>query len=63
MSASGRALRVVRVASDIELHVTMHNDRDGRLRPLYLHITYSDVRRGKTLPVICVIFFSSVSVS
>jgi len=41
----GRFIRAVRVASDIELHVPMHDDCDGRLMPPYLRITYSDVRR------------------
>jgi len=43
---AGHVLRAVRVASDIELHVTMHDDCDGRLMPPYLKITYTDVQRG-----------------
>jgi len=50
---SGGVIRAVRVASDIELHVTMHADCDGRLMPPYLKIHYSDVRRdSESLQVI-----------
>jgi len=40
------------VASDIELHVTVHEDCDGRLKPAYMKISYSDVRRHSALQVI-----------
>ena len=48
----------MRIASDIELHVTMHEDGDGRLKPPYLRISYRDVRHFKSLPVISARLFS-----
>jgi len=41
----GGVIRAVRVASEIELHVTTHEDSDGRLMPPYMKITYTDIRR------------------
>jgi len=42
---------VARVASDVELHVKMHDACDGRLKPLFLQINYTDVRRNSSLQV------------
>ena len=48
---TGGVLHAVRVASDIVLHVTMHEDLDGRLTTPYIRITYSDVRPYSYLQV------------
>jgi len=34
----------VRVASNIELHVRMHEGDDGRLMAPYINVTYTDVQ-------------------
>ena len=57
-----KVIRAVRVANDIVLHVPMHEDCDGRLKPPFMRITYTDIRpRNDPLQVLSLLpnFFHS----